>query len=562
MGHKEKAVDNWKDEVKSLINLALSRLKCKPEGLENKIKEKFPSLQEIKSSGLGSRNLYKYLNGETKTPPKKELIEYLAETCGEDTAYWTSKIFAEEETKFIAEEKTAFLSASEIISLQRSLDEGDLVTIVSSKQFLEASNQEIAQVVLENLDRGIQYQYIFPKPDSKPFGDIAYRTFVQFFNDKVTQRSFKGFPQIAGIAIDAKNFQFFSSLHSLVCILKSGPSRFKAFSYIEISKHGNSVEGCWYRIPDPVWQQVLSEVSIAQSPLKNKDMKVVPLDSRLHTIRTVYVNWFKDERCARHYHNLRPTLGHAGEDCVRQVISSLGRQNFGEMIRYLDIGCGDGELTSEIAKHLSSRAKVILTALDASEHQLSMAQQNILKCCSSTNLLHRSFEEYHKELFVPIAENPQSTGLGGDAVFDVITAIHSMYVLDAAYVRSIYELLASGGVAMIWMASGNANVIAGLTSLLDSQLRPGQKRNTAEQCLSYAKLAGLNPDASPFKRKIRDLISNGSLTEQGHALIKYCSLQDDLDESVLSQASKFLLENVQGNEEHLLTDYLLIFKRN
>ena len=115
---------------------------------------------------------------------------------------------------------------------------------------------------------------------------------------------------------------------------------------------------------------------------------------------------------------------------------------------------------------------------------------------------------------------------------------------------------------MIWMASGNSNVISGLTGLLDGRLRPGQLRNTAEQCLSYAKLAGLNPDHSYVKRKIRNLTSNGSVTEQGHALIKYCSLQDVLDESVLTQASGFLLENADSEKEHLLTDCLLIFKRN
>jgi SAM-dependent methyltransferase len=347
----------------------------------------------------------------------------------------------------------------------------------------------------------------------------------------------------------------------LVCIVRTKLSHTKAFSYIEIAKLGNAVEGVWYRIPDNVWQQVLSAISTAQSPLNHTDMRVVPLDSRLHAIRTVYVNWFKDERCARHYGNLRPTLGHAGEDCVDNVISFLGQQNFGKEIRYLDIGCGDGELTSKIAEHLSTRGQVILTALDTSDYQLSMAKDKF-NLLSSPNLLHLSLEDYHKKWLDAKSANPKHQRLEDDARFDIVTAIHSLYVVDAAYIRSIYNLLAKGGVAMIWMASGNANIIAGLTQLLDSKLRPGQMRNTAEQCLSYAELGGLKPIAHFVERKIRNLVSKGSLTEQGHELIKYCSLKSDVEQTVLKQASEFLLREAQAQEEHLITDCLLIFKRN
>jgi len=127
MAPKDKARQNWKTEVQKLIEVAMEKLDCKPADLEKKIKEKFPKLQERRSPGVGSRNLYKYLNGDTKSPPKKQLIEFLAVTCGEDPAAWTSRIFADDGPSSIAEQETGFLSGSEVISMQRSLEEGDLV---------------------------------------------------------------------------------------------------------------------------------------------------------------------------------------------------------------------------------------------------------------------------------------------------------------------------------------------------------------------------------------------------------------------------------------------------
>jgi SAM-dependent methyltransferase len=490
--------------------------------------------------GMSARNIRKYLNAE-RSRINNDAISRFARLFRESEHEWLQH-FADFDTDLL------FLTSKDIIAREAQLEAGDHVTLISSRAFLEASDHDVAQAVRENLERGLIYSYYFPKKDGSPFGAAAAESYSNFRMQIMTKARLLRSPRIFGYSVDALRFRYFSALHTIVRFESPRPERCKTYAYIEVARAGRT-EQLWYELPPSVWRDVDANLRQTRSEIADDEFEIYPRNPRLRTLAEDYKAWFKKEAAVQMYHQLRPLLGHAGETCVHEIRAELGRTRFAsEQCRYLDVGCGDGEITYQIAGFLARGGRPAeIIGLDVSRPQLDAAR--------------KIFEGQGEMAFEP-REGPFET-FKSKRNFDVITSIHSMYVIDEAYIRGLFKLLAPGGIACIWMASRENNVITDICNAVDSVLRPDQARNTAEDLYEFAVDAGLSTRFLRYERSIGPLLYRGDLTADGATLVDFCALRPlrSTDRARAAALDALGRSFDRETEEHRLTDCLFVIHR-
>lgn len=127
-------------------------------------------------------------------------------------------------------------------------------------------------------------------------------------------------------------------------------------------------------------------------------------------------------------YSLRPTRDY--------IISALSDNlNIGEKVRILDLGCGPGELISELIDNLN---KVEITGIDFSEKMLEISQKR---------------NPSAKHIKMDAAELSKLNGK-----YDIIICTHSLpyYKEPRKVFEELYNLLSSGGRILVGFASGDS----------------------------------------------------------------------------------------------------------
>ena len=500
-------------------------------------------------AGYSARNIALHL-AEAKTfYPKERIIRGFATLFGQSEDEWLREFV---ETGL----HPLLLDMDTIMREQERLTEEDEVSIISSYAFLEAGDSGIGEMVLENLDRGIIYKYFFPAGDLHPYGVHAEKSYLDFL-EKVDQRRFQGSPLLFGYPVDPKKFGYFSALPTIVRYKSQTPGVAKTYVFIGLLNSGSGhVEYKWYILPEKTSKGIEKNLKDARSSIADLGVDIVPRNARLRGVRKEYVNWFQQAESVAQYSSLRPVLGHAGDRCLQALMTEIGRTEIvrtpiaGGALKYLDVGCGDGGVTRKVADYLAQQFAVPVTAvgLDASGAQLRSAEASFKDQTGISFSVDKSdFEEFN--------ERQQ---------FHLVTAIHSFYTIDEAYVRRIYELLKPGGIGCIWMAMRQNNVVTSICEAVDSVLRPGQRRNVAEDVERYARGAGLSTDMVKSEGAVAHLVdSSGIPTDDGRKLIEFCALQPVTNGSREWDAAVGALRTSLGkNGDHPLTDGLVVIQRH
>ena len=103
-----------------------------------------------------------------------------------------------------------------------------------------------------------------------------------------------------------------------------------------------------------------------------------------------------------------------------------------------------------------------------------------------------------------------------------------------------------------------------LSDALDEQLRPGQKRNTADDVFRYAEAAGFSVEMrSSVGRLPRLLDANGEPTADGQNVIDFCALRNIAKGAKEWHAAVTVLKGTNSSNagDHPLTDGLIIIRR-
>lgn len=505
--------------------------------------------------GLSARNISEYAAGHRRRDPKEVVIRKFAALFGESEESWLEQF-----PMFGLE--PLLLDRDAIIQEQDRLSGGDEVSLIASRAFLEGDDDDVANLVLRKLDGGVIYRYYFPTPASQTYRDAALVSFQRFRQRHVMRHGFKATPLVFGYTVDPSKFRFFSDLHTIVLYrsrppaLTQAPKREnldvkRAYVFIEaIRGEVGQTEQHWYLLPDGMAKQIVSNLGEARSPIPDVDLPILRLNPALRRVHSEYLKWFQRADSPARYGLLRPVLGHSGDRCLRALkAATVNIARDGDSVRYLDMGCGDGQLTREIAGYLAQgECPVTVVGLDPSQPQLDAA----ISCFANAESI----------AFTPrlgAFENFQER-----ESFHLITAIHSFYTIDEAYVRRVFELLAPGGIACIWMAKRQFNVVTALCDALDDELRPGQKRNAADDIFRYAEAAGLHVEMNSFTGALPRLVdANREPTADGQKLIDFCALRPVVRETKEWYSAVNALAGPEGSEtgDHPLTDGLVVIHR-
>jgi SAM-dependent methyltransferase len=527
-----------KEILAELIQQQLDRL-------EWSVKDAAEEAQKVGSHGLSERNIRAYLSSQRKRISRPK-IKAFAKLFGVNERDWLGRFH-------FAEEVPLLFDRDAIIEDQNDLQEGDVVYVLSTRPFLEATDRDFRNVVLENLARGVTYTYYFPclkRP--YPFDNSAGSSYLLFREKHVAAyRNFARPPRLFGFSVAPEKFRYFSDLQTIVRYQVSRQDASATYGYIELSRRGSATsEKGWYSVPEDIWRKIDANLREARSPVADFDLPFLALNSRIRTVADDYSSWFRSSDMAERYNRLRLALGHKSDECVQRIAEELNTARFNSKdLRYLDIGCGDGAITAEVARRLKRRGNVKVYGIDASERQIELARKTFLDDA-----------EFEFEAQPLSFEGPALDAAG----FDLITSIHSAYALDECYLRRIFELLAPGGLACIWLATRESNVIMQLSDALDGLLRPGQTRNSAEDVIAYTRGAGLEPDYKIFSRNVPCpfLSDGGDVTEQGKEIAKFCALlARDLNAKELNLATEVLNKTRTEQGHQPIQDGLIIFLR-
>ena len=192
-----------------------------------------------------------------------------------------------------------------------------------------------------------------------------------------------------------------------------------------------------------------------------------PLNKKLTTISQEYAQAFSADETVRVYGDVRKLASNV-DDCVSAIrgvwVAEHPKKDIGTPWRYLDIGCGDGETTLRIIETLENGdvSGVHATIIEPSLIESDLAQRRITTGAREVRVVRSTLED--AEL------------AGG---FHLITSVHSFYTIDEAYLRRMYEYLAPGGLACIWIGALENNVVNRICAALDQHFRRG-RRNYAE----------------------------------------------------------------------------------
>lgn len=353
-------------------------------------------------------------------------------------------------------------------------------------------------------------------------------------------------PMAYGFSVDSDRFRYFSDLTTIIHYESRSPGSSKTYAFAEMSRGGTEVaEQAWYVVPSHVWKLISTNLAEARSRVADLGSPILALNRSIVAVQQKYLTWFNSKGAAKTYQAIHPILGHHSRRCVDALLSEIGRTPRTGKVRYLDIGCGDGEITSMVTNYLNAQGEVLTVCIDPSLSQMALAKKSLRKVAK------REFHEERLETWTTTHS------------FELITAIHSLYTVDESFTRKIYEMLAPGGIACIWLASENDNVVTSICNAVDSALRPGQLRITAERVSAHARAIGIQVHDSRKESRIPALLDRkGQPTMQAESLIEFCALQTLTRKShAWTSAIEAIKALTDGDGQHPLTDRLLVFQR-
>lgn len=490
---------------------------------------------------LGVRNIRAYLNKDRKRIPDDKILD-------------VAKLFGFNEESLLhsfpgrGTQATYLLDREHIINEQRRLSESDQVTIISCVGFLEVSDPDVGELVISNLNKGVVYRYFFPSSSHGPFSNDAEKSYLAFREQLRHRPIFERSPRIFGFRIDPGTFPYFSKLHTIVD-MTSGLNDESVYGFIELSR-GRTVEPkqFWYAIPIRTWKEIDSHLRASHNEPVDPKLSPIAENSGLLSVRNEYVDWFSTPGHVKAYSDLQRSIGHEGGRCYNALVAEIGRKEFARgQIMYLDVGCGDGRVASKITKFLMSKGKTEVTLVDTSQAQLALART--------------AFREQRLKLQRNVATSFEEFQTSDR--YDLLTFVHSSYVIDEWHIHKIHELLKPGGVAAIWMACRRQNVITAVSAAIDRELRPGTKRKTGEDVVLYSKAAGYRPREVLSEGAVPSLLdSKGRPTASATKLIGFCALQTIPKASPAWQAAVEALATIRNPDgSHPITDALILIHK-
>jgi hypothetical protein len=426
------------------------------------------------------------------------------------------------------------------------------VWIFSADGFLEAEQERFLNIVSSAVERGIEIFYFFPQVDKAHVSQRAFARILEHFI-KIQGENIK--EKIKGFFISSEG-GFLYAHSSRFVVIGTLDNSTRVFNRVMLFLR--SVGGHWIEMPDLLREEFLAEMKRVIDPIEHRPIEIWHDKWRLPTlIQDHYRRAFTKGR--EDYGNIRDLV--QTQKAVSQLASRISTILFQSMttrrkpcIEWLDIGCEDGDNAEVAFNTFRDRGlNVSLTALETS-HQTEYA--DILKYSVFLNGPEWSLESFVKKA-------------GNDYRYDIITSIHSWYVIDPIYLINLYRLLQDEGVMAFIIAPFSGNIINQITSVVDSFIRKELKskdtaypmkvaqtdpyRNFAEDireaCWTFFGKHGTQIHIrKPHIRTEQFMLPNGQLTPTAKAVTDFFAhrmLPLPLNNEVYNAVAKVIAENDQ-----------------
>lgn len=329
-------------------------------------------------------------------------------------------------------------SAAKMAAKYRDLGSSNFVCIFSMDGFLEAEEESFFDIVYPAVADGLEIMYFFPdselaRKSIQHFDEIAAK-FASLLGDRRFTERVKAY--------------FVNAESSYIC---TRGSRFVLIGHKNDGSRRTDEIFIYIRSDGDYWVKLTLDEHLSFLPALENAIDSVPY----YSLRVSRTPWKLHDAVQPHYHGsfsrtdgqtyselsrLAETGDTAGRIAVKAAehfreLEAEGAFSKDHVLRWLDIGCHDGVNTQIIFDQLSKDYKIHLTAIDTSL-QIRRSISEALRLSPFYNGPQWTFERFCHEL-------PRSTK------FDIITSLHSWYVIDPIHLLDAYRRLSRSGILLV-----------------------------------------------------------------------------------------------------------------
>jgi hypothetical protein len=406
----------------------------------------------------------------------------------------------------------------------------DFVMVFSLDGFLEANLRRFRESVFSAISRGLEVFYLFP--DS----EVAGLSAAQF--ELIAGFAHKEGLRVRGYLVDACNRYVATRAARFVLIGRKSPDGVRLVNEILLYVH--SKQDYWIHLDLTEHIDFVTELQSAIDPIPYMPVRIWKERWHLPPIvqekyQTSFTQASKVYSSVRRVAETRQSAERVATRAVEHLLNA-GFDREGEVIRWLDIGCENGENTDIVHKYLKQHHfNVALTAIDTS---WQTEVKPLLRHCTFLHGKRWTFESF-AETF-PRAHK-----------FDLITSLHSWYVIDPIYLVEAYRRLSARGALVVTMGPYAANhdhrgnFINVATGVIDALVADGANlvpmddvylgkvirsdpyrnygEDIVEACRSFFGIPDMDFFVQSYERPIAaaSVLDEGGLTPSGRDIIRF-----------------------------------------
>ncbi len=329
------------------------------------------------------------------------------------------------------------VSLREIGRIYGRMREGDFVYVFSTDGFLEAAPEyrELFHMVSEALKRGAAIYYFFPDvgPPSKSMDDfeVIDNALHGELGSKSRVHGYFLMPERSFLCARSSRFVVFG---------KKDPTQGRVASQVFVYVHARGDH--WIELRREEYAAFLLDLEDSVDPIPYYTLTKWHHAWRLpNLVADRYRGAFGAAARGRNYDAIRQLVEtkDSAERMAREAVRHLRHVGFRQdsaILRWLDIGCENGSNTRVIFDYLKGEGyQVALTAIDTSEHEEEETDE-VLRYSPFFRGAAWTFEEACKR--APRARK-----------FDLITSLHSWYVISPIYLVEAYRRLSNLGILLV-----------------------------------------------------------------------------------------------------------------
>ncbi len=317
--------------------------------------------------------------------------------------------------------------------------------------------------------------------------------------------------------------------------------------------------------PDPVWlplpadeaEQFATELFDALEPVPGLWDLQNRLDSPVQRTYRSHVHGREQREQARDVLNSWDAFTWVFRDHQARWWTRLAHGAASPVLRILDVGSGDGHTTQEIVHTVFTEAQRIRVPGSV---RLTSVEPTVISRRDCSDLLTDPATHRVSSTLEDLALPPNG--------FDLVLAVHSLYLTDPSYLRRVYHQLSDRGVAVILLASEVGNVVSAMSHAVDECLVASDPTYAPFQSPYPGKSATkstLRAYAEDYQQEADELLGDAVHVVRSEPSAAYALDQLVQDESQLTPLGLTLARLVSGSllhDDDLHSEIPSILRRN